>query len=325
MNYIVLDLEWNQSPTGRVIKNKYGALPFEIIEIGAVKMDEDCKIISSFSRVIKPSVYLKLHKAVARLLPINMRDLLKGRGFIEVITDFLKWCGDDVIFCTWGEADLLQIQRNMRFHGMDIPFPFPFLYIDLQKIFSACHPCGKKNPSLSNAVDMLGLPKGSTFHRAINDAHYTALVAQHLDRERFKTDFSVDTFRIPEKESQEIRIVTRDTETYITRGYKRRETAASAYALRAGKCFLCGCTLKRRVRWFCDNGKNYNAAFTCLKHGYIAGKIRVRKTDKALYYAIRIMELTDKEGVDEIREKMVKEKERTKMKPEGKTDEVFRL
>ena len=44
-----------------------------------------------------------------------------------------------------------------------------------------------------------------------------------------------------------------------------------------------------------------------------------------MYYAIRILELTDKEGVDEIREKMVKEKERTKMKPEGKTDEVFRL
>ena len=325
MNYIVLDLEWNQSPTGRVIRNKHGSLPFEIIEIGAVKMDEDRKIISSFSRVIKPSVYLKLHKAVARLLPITMRDLMKGKKFEDVITDFMKWCGDDVIFCTWGEADLLQIQRNMRFHGMDIPFPFPFLYIDLQKIFSACYPCGKKNPSLSDAVDILELPKGNSFHRAINDAHYTAQVARHLDKERLKRDFSADTFRIPEKESQEIRIVTQDSETYVTRGYKRRETAASAYTLRQGKCFLCGCTLKRRVRWFCDNGKNYNAAFTCEKHGPIAGKIRVRKTDKGMFYAIRVMELTDKAGVDEIHEKMLKEKERVKIKPEDKTDEVFRV
>ena len=46
MYYIVVDLEWNQSPTGRVIKNKNGPLPYEVIEIGAVKTDEDFNVIS---------------------------------------------------------------------------------------------------------------------------------------------------------------------------------------------------------------------------------------------------------------------------------------
>ena len=36
MNYIVFDLEWNQSPGGKKYSNS--RLPFEIIEIGAVRM-----------------------------------------------------------------------------------------------------------------------------------------------------------------------------------------------------------------------------------------------------------------------------------------------
>ena len=41
MNYIVLDLEWNQSSSGEeeVVK----VLPFEIIEIGAIKLNSNKK------------------------------------------------------------------------------------------------------------------------------------------------------------------------------------------------------------------------------------------------------------------------------------------
>ena len=37
MNYIVFDLEWNQNPAGKKTRND--KLPFEIIEIGAVKVN----------------------------------------------------------------------------------------------------------------------------------------------------------------------------------------------------------------------------------------------------------------------------------------------
>ena len=49
MNYIVLDLEWNQCPYGKGRENK--KLPFEIIEIGAVKLNEKREIVDSFSRL----------------------------------------------------------------------------------------------------------------------------------------------------------------------------------------------------------------------------------------------------------------------------------
>ena len=48
MNYIVFDLEWNQNPDGR--KHPDSRLPFEIIEIGAVKLNEKREIIDTFQK-----------------------------------------------------------------------------------------------------------------------------------------------------------------------------------------------------------------------------------------------------------------------------------
>ncbi len=52
--YVVLDLEWNQDPTGRAASRDM--LPFEIIEIGAVKLDENLRILSEFRRLVRPRV-----------------------------------------------------------------------------------------------------------------------------------------------------------------------------------------------------------------------------------------------------------------------------
>ena len=47
MPYIVIDLEWNQCPSGKAKENP--ALPFEVIEIGAIKLNENREIIVHFS------------------------------------------------------------------------------------------------------------------------------------------------------------------------------------------------------------------------------------------------------------------------------------
>ena len=54
MNYIVFDLEWNQNPSGKKTRND--RLPFEIIEIGAVKVNSKKEITDHFHRLIKPQV-----------------------------------------------------------------------------------------------------------------------------------------------------------------------------------------------------------------------------------------------------------------------------
>ena len=52
MNYIVFDLEWNQCPGGKEKENK--KLPFEIIQIGAVKLDDQWEECGQFQEKIRP-------------------------------------------------------------------------------------------------------------------------------------------------------------------------------------------------------------------------------------------------------------------------------
>ena len=56
--YIVFDLEWNQSPYGK--DTSVGAMPFEVIEIGAVKLNEQMEKVSDFRCLIRPQVYREL-------------------------------------------------------------------------------------------------------------------------------------------------------------------------------------------------------------------------------------------------------------------------
>lgn len=317
MNYIVFDLEWNQSPTGRVIKNKNGVLPFEIIEIGAVKLNESFKIISSFDRLIKPQVYLKMHKAVQKLLPISMRELLKGKVFQEACNEFFEWCGEDVVFVTWGDGDLLQLQRNMAFHSFSHTFDKPLLYIDAQRIYSEQFLDGVKCVSLSVAVDELKVPKGKSYHRALYDAQYTALVFAKLDSYLIKNHYSIDTYIIPESEEEEILLTEEDIQQYVTKGYRSKEELVDNRSLKSSRCFLCDKNMQRIVNWFCDNGRNYYSAFCCNEHGKITGKIRVKNTDDCRYYAIRTFMLADERGVNEIKERREREQERLRQREES--------
>ena len=81
MNYIVLDLEWNQCPTGK--SGEIRRLPFEIIEIGAVKLDENLQYVDSFREIVQPVVYRTLHLKRRKLS-------LYGRSIFKRPEIFLK-------------------------------------------------------------------------------------------------------------------------------------------------------------------------------------------------------------------------------------------
>ena len=79
MNYIVLDLEWNQCPGGKA-KEKPG-LPFEIVEIGAMKLSEDRKPLDSFNEMIRPQIYRKFHYRTKEIVHMDMEELQRARTF----------------------------------------------------------------------------------------------------------------------------------------------------------------------------------------------------------------------------------------------------
>ena len=113
MQYVIMDLEWNQSTDPEQTNEN---LPFEIIEIGAVKLNENLEQEDTFHRYIKPICYLELAPVVERMLPYNERNLEHGESFVEVMNEFFNWCGNNYIFCTYGDSDLIQLQRNMDYY-----------------------------------------------------------------------------------------------------------------------------------------------------------------------------------------------------------------
>ena len=118
MDIIVLDLEWNQNSLGK--KERSSDKPvFEIIEIGAVKLNENYEMTGKFSQLVKPQIYHTMHKITADLIHLQMKELKKGKDFPTVMKEFLEWCGKDYIFATWGPLDLLELQRNMEYYNME--------------------------------------------------------------------------------------------------------------------------------------------------------------------------------------------------------------
>ena len=116
MDYIVLDMEWNQpwpgSPSARKV------LPVqirgEIIQIGAVRVREDQTVADEFQVLIKPKYYRRLNRRVSKLTGIKEAQLREeGVSMQEAMEKFRTWCGEDVIFLTWGFDDITILKENL--------------------------------------------------------------------------------------------------------------------------------------------------------------------------------------------------------------------
>lgn len=85
----------------------------EIIQIGAIKLNQTLEVVDSFNERIAPQYYTELHPKVAEITKLSNRDLQKGKGFHTVFNSFCDWCGDDFVFLVWGTEDLRILRKNM--------------------------------------------------------------------------------------------------------------------------------------------------------------------------------------------------------------------
>ncbi|MCD7955211.1 MAG: exonuclease domain-containing protein [Lachnospiraceae bacterium] len=305
MNYIVLDLEWNQCPYGKA--REVAALPFEIIEIGAVRLNESREVTGRFREVVRPQVYTSLHFRTKEVISLRAMDFEGARSFPEVAADFFAWCREtsavDTAFCTWGPADLTELQRNLSYYSMESPFPFPLLYFDIQKIFSIAYEDRKSRKSLEYAVDFLQLPKDVSFHSALSDAIYTSLVMQKLTNSQILENSSVDYFRTPRTRSQEIYLHYSTYDKFVSRLFPSRNQAMKDRIVTSMKCPVCGRAASRKIRWFSAGGHNHFCLAWCPEHGYLKGKIRLRQNADQQTYAVKTIKPVSEEDAGLIYEK----------------------
>ena len=114
MNYIIFDLEWNQAPNEAAVVKEPLYLSGEIIEIGAVKLDDDFRLVDELKLYITPKYYTKLHKQVAALTHIREKDLAEqGLPFPAAFEKFSDWCGEEYTYMTWSMSDLPMLIDNM--------------------------------------------------------------------------------------------------------------------------------------------------------------------------------------------------------------------
>lgn len=321
MNYIVLDLEWNQSNTGR--EPECSLIPFEIIDFGAIKVNEEGKMIGEFNQLVKPQIYNQMHHITSKIIHLHMQDLQRGKTFTEAMNEFLDFCGEDYIFCTWGTLDLFELQRNMRFYGMEPLSEGPLKYLDLQKLYSIAFEDGKIKRNLEYAVDELGISKDIPFHRAFSDAYYTAKVLAFLPKHVFDR-YSFDTFMLPQTKADEIHVSFPDYIKYISREFSSKQEAMADKEVASTKCYLCKKPMKKKVRWFSPNaGKHYYSIAECPIHGYLKYKIRVKKTDTESVFIVKTTKFVDEETAVNYAEKRQqvqdnKKKKKTQSKSQDK-------
>lgn len=314
MNYIVLDLEWNQSSTGK--ENTVASLPFEIIEIGAVKLNSDRKMISEFSRLIKPQVYKTMHSITGRLIHLQMQQLESGDPFQEVYNDFYSWYGKDPFFCTWGPLDLIELQRNLRYYDLPALASGPFAFLDVQKLYSiAFDEDAKTRRSLEYAVDELGIEKDIPFHRAFSDAYYTAKVLACIPQD-ILSRCSYDVFHLPIDRDHEIHTVFDDYAKYISRGFSDKTKALADKEVMSTKCYLCGGNTHFKVKWFTPNNKHYLCVSECDKHGLMKAKVRLRKSEDGQIYVIKTEKFISQKETDALKYK----KQHLKNAPQLRSD-----
>ncbi|WP_455717572.1 exonuclease domain-containing protein [Anaerosporobacter sp.] len=312
MNYIVVDLEWNQSPYGKEAEIK--EIPFEIIEIGAVKLNENKEVISSFSRLIRQQGFNDIHSITKEIIHIEISDLVEEETFEYVIKEFFVWCGEDYRFATWGNMDLIELQRNIDYYGLEGYIDKPIPFYDVQKLFALDYFKDRKPRTLEFAVDKVNILKDEEFHRAYVDAKYTADIFKLLDQNIVDRNYSIDYYHNPKTKAEEIHLHYETYYKFISREFESKELIMANKDINSVICHKFNQRITRKIKWFTTNSKTYYSLGYCKKHGYIKAKIRIKKAVNNNVFAVKVVKIITEEDAQLLALRYLEAKKRKKEK-----------
>ena len=276
MNYIVLDMEWNQPWPGSPSSKK--VLPVqirgEIIQIGAVRVSEDQQVQDEFQVLIKPKYYRSLNRRVSKLTGIKESRLREeGVPMADAMASFRSWCGEDVIFLTWGFDDITILRENLMLYGIDDSWVSR--WYNAQMIFNAQTDGSNSQKALKTAMEIFEIEASRPAHDALGDAYHTALICARLDLKKGAAEYEeavkshVNGFHGAELPGCISRKVFYD--------YADKRAALAAMTGPENQCPTCGHQM-RGTRWFAQPGRRYMDLATCPEHGQFL--IRVRLSDQ---------------------------------------------
>ncbi len=299
MYYISLDLEWNQAYAEKAIavqKQIACRLRGDVIQIGAVKLDDNMRICGSYSVIIKPRFFKKIHRKVAELTGISQEKADLGMSLCEAAESFRRFCDEDFVFLTWGPDDIPMLKENLHANG--IATDWLERTYDLQVMFAKENNDGKKQRSLEYAMEYYKIPQNLPPHDALNDAYFTALVAQKL---HVKED--VKNYRLMTGEEFLEYSVIGDADAGDT-GYATVAKMLDDPQNFNPVCPLCGKPLERVTKPFHSRGQKYVSLFLCKKDGDMFLTLRVSRNFNETYRAKRTVTKASEEEIALLKQKM---------------------
>ena len=183
MKYIVTDLEMN--PISYEHKELWPMCRSEVIEIGAVLLDENYKETDSFKTYVRPKYNKAVANNIKKLTGITTEMLSEASDFETEIHRFFSWClaaGDSVQIVQWSQSDREQILREIQLKEILLSEQETKLmdcWCDLQKEYDTTVGM-EKNTSLSNAIMFAGKDFEGSMHDALTDAKNTARLLETL-------------------------------------------------------------------------------------------------------------------------------------------------
>lgn len=179
MKYIVVDFEMN--PVSRKYKEQKAICENEIIEIGAVLLDEEYTERDSFQIYVKPCFSRSLRRSIVQLTGITDEKLQQAPDFTKAMKWFFEWClqgGEQLEVIQWSESDYLQVHGEMRQKQYPLTEQEKKLmegWHDLQKEYGDVIGA-EQQMSLGNAVMLTGKDFEGKQHDALYDARNTARI-----------------------------------------------------------------------------------------------------------------------------------------------------
>lgn len=172
MNHIIFDLEascWDRSLGPNKNRN-------EIIEIGAVLINDEGNITSEFEAFVKPKLNPTLSDFCKKLTTITQDQVDNAEIFPEVSKQFQSWIkqnDQDYMLCSWGFYDKKQLKKDCALHKLDDAWVEPHISIKHQyaPLTGLRRPVG-----MGKALQLEGLTLDGTHHRGIDDARNIAKI-----------------------------------------------------------------------------------------------------------------------------------------------------
>ncbi len=186
MEYVILDLEWDSvfyPPKKRFIN--------QILQIGAVKLDNDFNITDTFNVNICSQISNKVTSRFAKLTGITSEIMRSGKPFSEAVELYNTFVENTDVTMTWSTSDLYTIIENEDFLlGDGLKFKMN-QYLDLQKLvqqnlYSEGYE-SKNQIALESAAELLGVDTSEfELHTALDDCLVcAALLKIAYDKSRF--------------------------------------------------------------------------------------------------------------------------------------------